>query len=123
MSAPPALAMTEPSVLESARSSDIASVLTVPPPLRYSLGPRKWKLIFFWTLVVVDSVAMPIALYFGLWYGTTLSPNAVFSIVTAALGGVSIVEYFVRFWSLFKKGSTCRPIGARRKHVCCYAAR
>ncbi|KAK5017210.1 hypothetical protein LTR60_001839, partial [Cryomyces antarcticus] len=47
---------------------------------------------------------MPIALYFGLFYGTSLSHNAVFSISTAALGGVSIIEYFLRFWRLWKKG-------------------
>lgn len=60
---------------------------------------------------------MPLALYFGLWYGTDLSPNTVFSIVTAALGGASIFEYAVRFWRLFKKGSTCRVIGGRRSYV------
>ncbi|KAJ3946201.1 uncharacterized protein N0V96_004561 [Colletotrichum fioriniae] len=72
---------------------------------------------------------MPIALYFGLWYGVgpgtntltekkeKLSPNAVFSIVTAAVGGASIVEYFVRFWRLWRKGSTCRVIGAHRWYL------
>ena len=88
-----------------------------PPSLEYDLRSRKWAIVIFWGLVVFDSTAMPIALYFGLWYGTSLSPNTVFSIVTAALGGVSIVEYFVRFWRLFKKGSTCRVIGGRRAYV------
>ena len=60
---------------------------------------------------------MPLALYFGLWYGTDLSPNTVFSIVTAALGGISIFEYVLRFWHLWKKGSTCRVIGGRRSYV------
>ncbi|KAK5279673.1 hypothetical protein LTR16_007482, partial [Cryomyces antarcticus] len=60
---------------------------------------------------------MPIALYFGLFYGTSLSHNAVFSISTAALGGVSIIEYFLRFWRLWKKGSTCRVVGAHRAYL------
>jgi hypothetical protein len=60
---------------------------------------------------------MPIGMYFGLWYGTTLSPNAVFSISTALLGTVSIVEYFIRFHRLWKKGSTCRVIGAQRFYL------
>lgn len=69
---------------------------------------------------------MPIALYFGLWYGVgpgttnghkVLSANAVFSIVTAAIGGASILEYFIRFWRLYKKTSTCRVIGARRWYL------
>lgn len=90
---------------------------TGPPPLGYSLASRKWYIIFFWTIVVFDSTIMPIALYYGLWYGTSLSPNTVFSIVTAAIGGISIFEYFIRFWRLFKKGSTCRVIGGRRKYL------
>jgi hypothetical protein len=47
-----------------------------PPDLNYTLRTRiKW-IVFFWTLVVLDCVCMPIALYFGLWYGTNLSHNA-----------------------------------------------
>ena len=66
---------------------------------------------------MIDSIAMPIGLYFGLWYGTNLSPNTVFSIVTAALGGVSILEYVLRFRRLWRKGITCRVIGARRAYL------
>lgn len=88
-----------------------------PPSLDYSLESRKRSIAFFWTLILIDSIAMPLGLYFGLWYGTNLSPNTVFSIVTAALGGISIFEYFVRFWRLFKKGSTCRVIGGRRAYL------
>ncbi|KAL2883162.1 hypothetical protein SGCOL_001350 [Colletotrichum sp. CLE4] len=84
-----------------------------PPPLNYTLRTRKVAITLFWTLILIDSIAMPIALYFSLWYGVgpgtntptekreKLSPNAVFSIVTAAVGGASIVEYFVRFWRLW----------------------
>lgn len=88
-----------------------------PPALNYSLWDRKWFIALFWGLILIDVIAQPIALYFGLWYGTSLSPNAVFSIITAALGGVSIFEYFVRFWRLWKKNSTCRVIGARRMYL------
>lgn len=97
-----------------------------PPPLNYTLHTRKRSIFIFWTFIVFDSVIMPIALYFGLWYGVgpgttkdnrVLSANAVFSIVTAAIGGASIIEYFVRFWRLYKKESTCRVIGARRWYL------
>ncbi|KAK1660002.1 hypothetical protein BDP55DRAFT_707307 [Colletotrichum godetiae] len=100
-----------------------------PPPLNYTLRTRKVAITLFWTLILIDSIAMPIALYFSLWYGVgpgtntptekreKLSPNAVFSIVTAAVGGASIVEYFVRFWRLWCKGSTCRVIGAHRWYL------
>lgn len=100
-----------------------------PPPLNYTLHTRKRSIFIFWSFIIFDSVVMPIALYFGLWYGVgpgantpthkgeILSANAVFSIVTAAIGGASIVEYAVRFWRLWKKDSTCRVIGARRWYL------
>jgi hypothetical protein len=93
---------------------------TRPPPLNYSLRPRKKAIAIFWVLIFLDCVCMPIGLYFGMWYGTTrdqLSANAVFSISTALLGTVSIVEYFIRFRRLWRKGSTCRVIGAERHYL------
>jgi len=90
-----------------------------PPPLEYSLRPRWKSILFFWTLVFLDVVCLPLVLYFALWYGTGLSHNAVFSISTGALGSVSIFEYFLRFYKLWKKGSKCRVIGARRYYVGC----
>jgi hypothetical protein len=94
--------------------------------LNYTLKTRYWSIAFFWSLILFDSVVCPIALYFGLWYGVgpgtdedqrKLSPNAIFSIVTAAVGGASIVEYILRFWRLWKKNSTCRVIGAKRWYL------
>jgi hypothetical protein len=91
--------------------------LATPPDLNYTLRTRKKSLAIFWALVLIDCIAVPIALYFGLWYGTNLSHNAVFSISTGAIGTVSVVEYFIRFRRLWRKGSHCRVIGARRCYV------
>lgn len=91
-----------------------------PPPLKYSLRTRKKAIFWFWTLIILDCIFMPIGLYFGMWYGLTrdqLSANATFSISTALLGTVSIVEYFIRFHRLWKKNSKCRVIGAKRAYV------
>lgn len=91
-----------------------------PPPLNYSLRIRKKAIFWFWFLIFVDCILMPIGLYFGMWYGLTrdqLSANAVFSISTALLGTVSIVEYFIRFARLWRKNSNCRVIGAKRYYV------
>lgn len=89
-----------------------------PPSLNYDLRTKKKALWFFWSVVIFDSVIMPIGLYFGLWYTVyqdgRMSANTVFSIVTAAIGGISIFEYFVRTWALWKKNSNCRPTGAGR---------
>jgi len=88
-----------------------------PPSLNYTLQTRKSSIAIFWTLILLDSIAIPIVLYFTLWYLTSLSPNAVFSVSTACLGGVSIIEYFLRFWRLFRKNSTCRVMGAHRWYL------
>lgn len=97
-------------------NTDVGNAL-VPPPLDYDLHTRKKSIAIFWGLILFDSIVMPLGLYFGLWYGTNLTPNTVFSIVTAALGGASIFEYCLRFWRLWKKGSTCRVIGGRRAYL------
>jgi hypothetical protein len=127
------LAPTNPSVNASRAASPNPSALyphtqvvfedadfSRPPPLNYSLRPRKKAIFWFWTLIFLDCVCMPIGLYFGMWYGLTrdqLSANAVFSISTALLGTVSIVEYFIRFRRLWRKNSNCRVIGAQRHYV------
>lgn len=46
-----------------------------------------------------------------------MSANTVFSIVTAAVGGMSIFEYFLRAWKLVRKTSTCRVAGAKWWHL------
>ncbi|PIG86103.1 hypothetical protein AARAC_008474 [Aspergillus arachidicola] len=85
-----------------------------PPPLPYSLRTRKKSIAIFWILFVIDALAQPVALYFGLWYGTNLSHNLVFTIVTASLGGISVFEYFYRLYNLFRKDSRTRPLNARK---------
>jgi len=47
-----------------------------PPPLNYTLHTRIRSIVFFWTLVFLDVVCVPIILYFCLWYLTNLSHNA-----------------------------------------------
>ncbi|KAM5446432.1 hypothetical protein MaudCBS49596_006544 [Microsporum audouinii] len=85
-----------------------------PPELPYSLRSRKRSIAIFWTLFVIDTLVQPLVLYFTLWYCTSLSHNLVFTISTAALGGVAVVEYFYRFYNLFRKNSKVRPLNARR---------
>lgn len=106
-----------PTSIETMQSTTDAAFEPEPPPLNYTLYTRKLSIFIFWSLILIDSIAMPLVLYFCLWYLTDLTPNTVFSIVTAALGGISIVEYFVRFRRLWRKNSTCRVIGARRMYL------
>ncbi|KAK7953092.1 hypothetical protein PG988_013786 [Apiospora saccharicola] len=112
---------------EAARAGAPPPIELEPPRLGYTIRTTKriWFIAIFWTIIVFDSVVMPIGLYFGLWYGVgpgnpddqRLSANTVFSIVTAAIGGASILEYFVRFWRLYRKDSTCCVLGARRWYL------
>ncbi|KAL9057611.1 MAG: hypothetical protein Q9162_002226 [Coniocarpon cinnabarinum] len=98
-------------------STDPQEDLSRPPPLNYTLRTRKLAITIFWFFILLDSIGIPLILYFCLHYLTNLSPNAVFSISTGCLGGISIFEYFLRFWRLWRKGSTCRVIGARRWYL------
>lgn len=100
---------------DASADSTQSSTVAVPPELPYSLRNRKKAITFFWTLFVIDTMAQPLILYFCLWYETDLSHNMVFTISTAALGGISVAEYFLRFYALFKKGSTCRPLNHSRR--------
>lgn len=106
----------DPAEIERGRSlgDATAGFEPEPPRLDYDMWSRKWFILFFWSMVFVDCVATPIVLYFTLHYLTDLSNNLVFTVVTAALGGVSIFEYFVRAWRLWKKDSTCRVAGESR---------
>ncbi|KAF7716173.1 Uncharacterized protein PECH_005450 [Penicillium ucsense] len=84
-----------------------------PPPLPYSLRTRKKAIAIFWTIFIIDTLGQPLILYWTLWYLTNLSHNLVFSVVTAAIGGVSVFEYFYRLYNLLRKGSRARPLNAR----------
>lgn len=72
-----------------------------PPPLNYSLRTRKKSLTIFWSLIFLDCICMPLALYFGLWYGTNLSHNA--------------GEFLVR-WGMRDKGLICGVGSVQYQH-------
>lgn len=97
--------------------ADTVETTDGPPPLPYSLRQRKRSITFFWTLFVIDTLAQPLILYYALRYATSLSLNLVFSISTAALGGVSVFEYFYRLYNLVKSKSRARPLNARKSWV------
>lgn len=97
-------------------SEELAESYSLPPPLNYTLRDKKLRIAIFWCFIVLDCAVMPIGLYFILWYDAgpgsreknALSANTVLSIVTAAIGGSSILEYLLRAWKLWKRGSDCR---------------
>ncbi|KAK8065182.1 hypothetical protein PG997_011929 [Apiospora hydei] len=94
----------------------------IPPPLNYTLRGRRSGIALFVFYTFLDSLVLPVGLYFLLWYGFgpgnpkyhPLSASTVLTIVTTAIGGASIYELLLRAWRLWKKNSDCRVIGARR---------
>lgn len=75
---PPPESVDEPE-MNSAGESTEGTTETSPreelpglPRLNYNLLDHKWKLSFVVFLLVVESSLLPIALFYGLWYGTTL---------------------------------------------------
>jgi len=44
-----------------------------PPRLEYELRTKKLRIAFFWSMILLDSMGLPIVLYFVLWKGTPLS--------------------------------------------------
>ncbi|OJI88148.1 hypothetical protein ASPTUDRAFT_61539 [Aspergillus tubingensis CBS 134.48] len=82
--------------------------------LNYSLEKRKLRILIFWFLVFMDSVALPIGLYYLLTRCTTLSTSTIFNILTLTLFGTFVTETLQRSWSLWRKESKVRVRNAGR---------
>ncbi|KAK1774249.1 hypothetical protein QBC45DRAFT_46053 [Copromyces sp. CBS 386.78] len=80
------------------------------PRLRYNLMDYKWKLIIVSSLLVIESSILPIALFYGLWYGTNLRHGIVFAIITAFFGLVTGIEFGLRSLKLMLPRDEYRPL-------------
>ncbi|KAK3380997.1 hypothetical protein B0H63DRAFT_474723 [Podospora didyma] len=84
------------------------------PRLNYNLWDYKTKLFIVTTLLVIESSILPIALFYGLWFQTTLRHGIVFAIITAFFGLVTGIEFGLRSLKLMMKKDEYRPIGGGR---------
>ncbi|MCJ1471856.1 hypothetical protein MMC13_000497 [Lambiella insularis] len=84
------------------------------PLLPYSPDDHKAGIAIAWTVIVTNSAMLPIALLYGLWYGTALSKNVIFGIVTGTFGIASLGQFWVRMWKLLQKDDRYRPLGSKR---------
>jgi hypothetical protein len=84
------------------------------PRLRYRILEYKWKLTIVVSLLVLESSLLPIALYYGLWFGTTLRHGIIFAIITAFFGIVTGIEFGLRCLKLIIKGDKYRPQGGTK---------
>lgn len=88
---------------------------TQPPPLPYTLHTRIFSITWFWFLIVAETFLVPVGLYYGLWFGTTLNHGALFAIITSVFGFVTGYEYTIRGYLLLLKSPRYRPLrGSRR---------
>ena len=118
----------------SIKTGSETNLLNGPPPLPYSLHPRKKAIAITWTIILFDSCLLPITMFYALWF-TKLSHKTgmisiisyilsltvvfatVFNILSSIFGLPSFVHFVKRIYYLCKKDSTCRPIGGKRAWV------
>lgn len=116
------LALGDASAAAAAASVRRPALEPVPPPLNYTLRGRRSGIALFVFYTFLDSLALPVGLYFLLWYGFgpgnpkyhPLSASTVLTIVTTAIGGASIYELLQRGWRLWRKESDCRVSNVTR---------
>ena len=89
-------------------------VLPGLPRLDYNLWHYKTKLFIIVFLLVVESSLLPIALYYGLFFHTTLRLGLVFAIITSFFGIVTGIEFGLRMLKLILKGDKYRPRGGTK---------
>lgn len=91
-----------------------ASELPGLPRLNYNLWDYKLKLSIVTFLLVLESSLIPLALFYGLWFRTTLRHGIIFAIITAFFGIVTGIEFGLRSLKLILPPDTYRPIGGSR---------
>ncbi|KAF7966735.1 hypothetical protein HWV62_37259 [Athelia sp. TMB] len=110
--------MDSPSLyLKSESQEDLLediNALDAPPSLNYSLRNRKTAIAITWTVICIDSCIMPVVLFYSLWFGSNLSHERIFSIMTTVFGLPTMFNFLRRMWGLCKKDPSRRPIGSRR---------
>ncbi|KAL2016776.1 hypothetical protein VTK56DRAFT_2989 [Thermocarpiscus australiensis] len=84
------------------------------PRLNYRILDYKVKLAVVVFLLVLEASLLPISLYYGLWFATTLRHGIIFAIITSFFGIVTGVEFGLRCLKLVLKGDKYRPVGGTR---------
>ncbi|OAP62320.1 hypothetical protein AYL99_04523 [Fonsecaea erecta] len=84
--------------------------LDAPPPLPFDLRDHVFSISIFTLLALAECCFVPIGLYYGLTYGTTLRPGLVFAVITSLFGFVSGYEFGMRSWRIMRYGDGYRPL-------------
>ncbi|KAH7312167.1 hypothetical protein B0I35DRAFT_356262 [Stachybotrys elegans] len=84
-------------------------------PFTWHHGKKRWRLILFAFLVVVDASLVPIALYYAMAYGGNVPGWIIFAVVTTIWGGPTYLEFAIRTLRLMKKERFYRPLGTESR--------
>jgi hypothetical protein len=57
----------------------------IPPPLPYSCWDHKLSIGIFWFFILAETCFVPVSLYYGLWFGTTVNHGARLSFLLPSL--------------------------------------
>ncbi|KAI0204827.1 hypothetical protein F4808DRAFT_311901 [Astrocystis sublimbata] len=103
--------------LHTARRSmahDRYGVLPGLPRLEYNLMDHWKKLFLVGGLLILEGSALPIILFYPLWYKTNLRHGILFAIITSFFGLISGLEFAHRSWRLIHKNDKYRPLDGTR---------
>ena len=99
-------------------SEDINDPSSAPPlpalPFTWPQGRSWYRLYIFLGTAWIEVCALPIALYYGLHFGSGLKDWVTFTIITAVWGFNIYYQTSVRSWKLFRN-EFYRPLGVKNK--------
>ncbi|RSL53338.1 hypothetical protein CEP54_010464 [Fusarium duplospermum] len=84
-------------------------------PFTWHHGWKRWRLFIFAFLVFVDASAIPIALYYGMYYAGDVEGWIIFAVVTTIWGGPTYLEFAIRTLRLMKVDRFYRPLGTNSR--------
>ena len=89
-----------------------------PPPLNYSLAPRRRRLAIaaFLVLIFIEAGVIPLIVFYAIRWGAHLNNTKNLAIITSIVGTYSSYKLALRSWYLFisDHGHQRRPLGASR---------
>ncbi|OQU98802.1 hypothetical protein CLAIMM_04531 [Cladophialophora immunda] len=110
---PPAMASIKESKFRefyNLTHGDRRTRLDTPPPLPFDLREHMLSISIFTFLALAECCFLPVALYYGLTYGTDLRSGLVFAVITSLFGFVSGYEFGMRSWRIIRYGDDFRPL-------------
>ncbi|KAL7276068.1 hypothetical protein RUND412_000947 [Rhizina undulata] len=84
------------------------------PKLPYTLRTRKLSIAIIWTIILSDSLFLPLILFFILKYVKHMGDANILVLSNAAFGFVSVIQWFYRLFQLLRPSPKYRPLGVGR---------